>query len=159
MVDHITKAKRSWNMSRIRAKDTKPEKIVRSFLFNKGFRFRIHSKDLPGKPDIVLPKYRTIIQVHGCFWHKHKGCKYFVVPKTRTKWWLEKINKTAQNDRQNETILEQLGWKVIVIWECEIKGTACTFLTLHPYSSPKILHDFFADGETGACAFELGVGM
>ena len=93
---------RSYNMSRIRSKDTKPELIVRKFLFSKGYRYRLNVKSLPGKPDIVLPKYKTVIFVHGCFWHGHEGCKYFVVPKTRTKWWLEKINRNKQKEKENE---------------------------------------------------------
>src|ERR1035437_10283913 len=89
---------RSYNMSRIKGKNTKPEILVRKFLFAKGFRYRIHDKRLPGKPDIVLPKYKTVIFVNGCFWHGHTGCKYYVVPKTKTEWWLNKINKTITND-------------------------------------------------------------
>ena len=122
MADVHDKKTRSYNMSRIKGKDTKPELLVRKYLHSRGLRFRLHDKKLPGKPDIVLPKYRTVIQVHGCFWHKHEGCKYFVVPKTRTEWWLEKINKTARNDKDNVAKLEQLGWKTIVIWECELKS-------------------------------------
>ena len=112
---------RSYNMSRIRSKDTKPEIVVRKFLFSKGFRFRLHAKDLPGKPDIVLPRYRTVIFIHGCFWHGHKDCKYFVIPKTKTDWWLNKINKNIENDQKNIVSLEKMGWKVIVVWECELK--------------------------------------
>lgn len=122
MVDVHDGKTRSYNMSRIKGKDTKPELIVRKYLHSKGLRFRLHDKKLPGKPDIVLPKYRTVIQIHGCFWHKHEGCKYFVIPKTRTEWWLEKINKTATNDKKNERTLNELGWKIIVVWECDLKG-------------------------------------
>ncbi len=109
-------------MSRIKGKDTKPELLVRKFLFAKGFRYRLHDKKLPGKPDIILPKYKTIIFVHGCFWHGHEGCKYFVVPKTRTEWWLEKINKNIFNDKKAISDLQNSGWKVIVIWECKLKS-------------------------------------
>lgn len=112
---------RSYNMSRIRGKDTKPEMVVRKFLHSKGFRYKLHDKSLPGKPDIVLPKYRTVIFVHGCFWHGHEGCKYFVIPKTRTEWWLEKIGRTNAQDIDHQKELEKLGWKVYVIWECELK--------------------------------------
>ncbi len=112
---------RSYNMSRIRSKDTKPELLVRKFLFSKGFRFKLHDKSLPGKPDIVLPKYKTVIFVHGCFWHGHKGCKYFVVPKTRTKWWLNKITTNKQHDTKNKRLLKKAGWKVITLWECSLK--------------------------------------
>lgn len=108
-------------MSRIRSKDTKPEIVVRKALFAAGFRFLLHQKSLPGKPDIVLKKYRTIIMINGCFWHGHDGCKYFVVPKTRTEWWLEKINRNCSLDESNIIALRKMGWKVIVIYECELK--------------------------------------
>lgn len=112
---------RSYNMSRIKGKDTKPEILVRKFLFSNGFRYRLHDKKLPGKPDLVLPKHKTVIQVHGCFWHGHKGCKYFVIPKTRTKWWKEKIERNIERDQIAEKELKSEGWKVIVVWECELK--------------------------------------
>ena len=98
MADVHTKAIRSYNMSRIKGKDTKPEMLVRRFLHANAFRYKLHDKSLPGKPDIVLPKYKTVIFVHGCFWHGHSNCKYFVVPKTRTDWWLNKINGNISND-------------------------------------------------------------
>lgn len=113
---------RSYNMSRIRSKDSKPEMIVRRYLFRNGFRFRLHVKSLPGKPDLVLKKYRTVIFVHGCFWHGHEGCKYFVVPKTRTEWWLSKIESNKKNDKVNKDRLQQVGWAVCEIWECELRG-------------------------------------
>jgi DNA mismatch endonuclease, patch repair protein len=112
---------RSYNMSQIKGKNTKPELLVRRFLFSQGFRYRIHYKRLPGKPDIVLKKYRTIIFVHGCFWHGHEGCKYFVIPKTRTNWWMDKIRKNRENDIENRKKLTNLGWKVVWIFECELK--------------------------------------
>lgn len=121
MADVHSKEQRSYNMSRIKGKDTKPEMLVRKFLFSKGFRYRIHVKDLPGKPDIVLPKYKTVIFVHGCFWHGHKGCKYFVMPKTRTEWWTEKINKNIANDQKNYQLLTEKEWKILNVWECELK--------------------------------------
>lgn len=121
MADVHTLEVRSYNMSMIRGKNTKPEIIVRKVLHSKGFRFRLHSKELPGKPDIVLPKYNTVIFIHGCFWHGHKNCKFFVVPKTRTKWWLNKINGNQETDKKNKTKLEKIGWKVIVIFECKLK--------------------------------------
>jgi len=108
-------------MSRIRSKDTKPEMLVRKFLFSKGFRFRINDKRYPGKPDIVLPKYKTVILIHGCFWHGHDGCKYFVIPKTRTEWWQHKITTNKTNDLRNRSALEQAGWRALEIWECELK--------------------------------------
>ena len=122
MTDVHDKATRSYNMSQIRSKDTKPEIMVRKFLFAKGFRFRLHVKDLPGKPDIVLPKFKTVIFVNGCFWHEHEGCKYFVMPKTRTEWWKEKIKRNKNNDIEKHSQLVNLDYKVIVIWECEIKN-------------------------------------
>lgn len=112
---------RSFNMSRIRSKDSKPEMIVRRYLFQNGFRFRLHVKSLPGKPDLVLKKYRTVIFIHGCFWHGHEGCRYFVVPKTRTDWWLRKIETNKKKDKSNVDQLEKLGWKVYEIWECELR--------------------------------------
>jgi DNA mismatch endonuclease (patch repair protein) len=121
MADVHSKETRSYNMSRIKGKNTKPEMLVRKFLFSKGFRYRLHDKKLPGKPDIILPKYKTVIFVHGCFWHGHEGCKYFVVPKTRTEWWLNKINGNVANDRKKQLALEEAGWRVLNIWECELK--------------------------------------
>lgn len=114
-------ATRSFNMSRIKGKNTKPEMLVRKFLFANGFRYRLNVKSLPGKPDIVLPKYETVIFINGCFWHGHEGCRYFVVPKTRTEWWLDKIKGTQKRDREKEIELNVLGWKVITIWECQLK--------------------------------------
>lgn len=108
-------------MSRIKGKDTKPEMLVRRFLHANGFRYKLHDKKLPGKPDIVLPKYKTVIFVHGCFWHGHEGCKYYVVPKTKTDWWLEKINKNKANDVKAFVALKKQGWKVIEVWECDLK--------------------------------------
>lgn len=113
---------RSYNMSRIRGKNTKPELLVRKFLFAHGFRYRLHVKNLPGNPDIVLPKYKTVIFVNGCFWHGHKGCRYFVLPKTRTEWWLQKIKGTWLRDKEAEIKLNVMGWKVITVWTCELKN-------------------------------------
>ncbi|WP_321288168.1 very short patch repair endonuclease [uncultured Sunxiuqinia sp.] len=112
---------RSYNMSRIKGKDTKPEMMVRKYLFAKGFRYRLHVKGLPGKPDIVLPKYKTVIFVNGCFWHGHKGCRYFTLPKTNTEWWLNKIKDTQHRDKEKEIALNTAGWRVIIVWECELK--------------------------------------
>ena len=108
-------------MSRIRGKDTKPEVCVRKFLFSKGFRFRKNDRRYPGKPDIVLPKYRTVIFVHGCFWHRHEGCSNATMPKTRTEFWSEKFRKNVENDRRHQSELESLGFRVITLWECEIE--------------------------------------
>lgn len=121
MADRITPEHRSWNMSRIKGKDTKPEIAVRQYLFANGFRFRKNDKRYPGKPDIVLPKYHTIIFVHGCFWHRHDGCKQATTPKSRTDFWLEKFQKNVQNDAKHIQELKNMGWKVIVLWECELE--------------------------------------
>ena len=121
MADVHDKETRSYNMSRIKGKNTKPEILVRKFLFSKGFRYRLHVKNLPGKPDIVLPKYKTIIFINGCFWHGHENCKYYVIPKTRTDWWLQKIMDNQTRDQFAKKELEKLGWNAIIIWTCEIK--------------------------------------
>lgn len=121
-MDVHDKKTRSYNMSRIKGKNTKPEMLVRKFLFANGYRYRLNVKTLPGKPDIVLPKYKTVIFINGCFWHGHQGCRYFVVPKTRTEWWIDKIKSTQKRDCEAEKLLNDLGWKVIVVWECELKS-------------------------------------
>ena len=121
MADVHSKEIRSYNMSQIKATNTKPEMLVRKFLHAHGYRYRLHDKKLPGKPDIVLPKYRTVIFVHGCFWHGHKNCKFFVVPKTRTEWWLNKINGNIANDVKAVKALKKEGWKIINLWECNLK--------------------------------------
>lgn len=108
-------------MSRIRSKDTKPEELVRKYLFSKGFRYRKNDVRLPGKPDIVLPKYKTVIFVNGCFWHGHQGCRYFVWPKNNAEFWKKKIGDNIQRDDKICSLLKELGWNVIVIWECELK--------------------------------------
>lgn len=110
-------------MSRIKGKDTKPEEIVRKYLFSKGFRYRKNDPKLPGKPDIVLPKYRTVIFINGCFWHMHEGCKYFVWPKHNAEFWEKKIRDNAERDKKNYKKLEEQGWKVLTIWECGLKDT------------------------------------
>jgi DNA mismatch endonuclease, patch repair protein len=121
MTDVHSKKTRSYNMSRIRSKDTKPELLVRQYLFKQGYRYRLHDKKLPGKPDIVLKKYKTVIFVHGCFWHGHEGCKYYVIPKTRAEWWQSKIEGNRSRDIENIKALQEAGWKVISIFECELK--------------------------------------
>ena len=122
MSDVHTAKVRSYNMSRIKSKNTKPELKVRKLLHAAGFRFRIHVDRLPGKPDIVLRKYETVVFVHGCFWHGHEKCKYFVIPGTRTEWWLQKINRNRELDLTSEKKLIKLGWRVINIFECELKN-------------------------------------
>jgi DNA mismatch endonuclease (patch repair protein) len=121
MADVHSKEIRSFNMSRIKGTNTKPEMILRKFLFANGFRYRLHVKSLPGKPDVVLSKYKTVLFVHGCFWHGHNECKYFKIPSTRKEWWIDKINKTKLLDEQNKGKLLSAGWKVFEIWECELK--------------------------------------
>lgn len=123
MADRISKEHRSWNMSRIRGKDTDIEKMVRSYLFSHGFRFRKNDKRYPGKPDVVLPKHHTMIFVNGCFWHRHEGCKYATTPKTNTDFWMEKFNKNVANDNLHIKQLQEMGWRVITIWECELKDS------------------------------------
>lgn len=126
--DRLTKERRSWNMSRIRGKDTAPEMIVRSILHRMGYRFRLHMKSLPGKPDIVLPKYKTVIFVHGCFWHRHKGCRNCTTPTNRREFWLAKLNGNAARDKVHHRALRKLGWRVIVIWECETNARSVSIL-------------------------------
>ena len=121
MADVHTKEIRSYNMSRIKGKNTKPEEIVRKNLFSRGFRYRKNDPRLPGKPDIVLPKYKTVIFVNGCFWHHHAGCRYFVWPKSNVAFWKEKINRNVQRDKDKQDQLRELGWHIIVVWECDIK--------------------------------------
>jgi len=107
-------------MRRVRSVDTQPEIEVRSLLHRLGFRFRLHRKDLPGKPDIVLPKHRAVVFVHGCFWHRHRGCKRASTPATRRDYWLPKFERNVARDRKNRRDLRRLGWNVVVVWECEI---------------------------------------
>lgn len=126
MADVHDKATRSYNMSRIRSKNTKPEMIVRKFLFSQGFRYRLHVKNLPGKPDLVFPKLKTVIFVHGCFWHGHDGCRYFVLPKTRSDWWRLKIESNRNRDARTFRNLKLLGWRVITVFQCRLKSRIVT---------------------------------
>lgn len=121
MADVHSPETRSYNMSRIRGKDTKPEEIVRKYLFSQGFRYRKNVASLSGKPDIVLPKYRTCIFVNGCFWHGHEGCKYFVWPKNNAEFWKIKITQNIERDKKTHGELMEAGWKVLIVWECELK--------------------------------------
>lgn len=123
MADKLTRERRSWNMSRIRGKDTEIEVKVRKYLFSQGFRFRKNVADMPGKPDIVLPKYKTVIFIHGCYWHRHAGCKNCTTPSTNREFWVTKFEKNVQNDLKHQQELETAGWKVLVLWECEIENT------------------------------------
>ena len=121
MADKLSPEKRSWNMSRIHGKDTAIEKKVRSCLFRRGFRFRKNDPRLPGKPDIVLPKYKTVVFIHGCFWHRHQSCKDATTPKTRTDFWIGKFQKNVENDLKHYEELSNAGWRVYVMWECDIE--------------------------------------
>lgn len=132
MTDNLTKEKRSWNMSRIRSQNTKPERLVRSYLHKRGLRFRLNGKVskkiypngiLPGKPDIVLSKYKTVVFIHGCFWHQHNGCKKSHLPKSNTKYWKEKLEKNIRRDIRIMNQLEDIGFTVLIIWECETNNT------------------------------------
>ncbi len=120
-MDNRSKEARSRNMSHIPSKNTKPEEAVRKYLFSQGFRYRKNVANLPGKPDIVLPKYKAVIFVNGCFWHAHEGCKWFVSPKTNKEFWDSKFQYNRSRDENNYLRLKLLGWKVVVIWECEIR--------------------------------------
>jgi DNA mismatch endonuclease, patch repair protein len=121
MTDNHSKEIRSFNMSKIRSINTKPELTVRKFLFSKGYRYRLNVKELPGKPDLVFPKYKTVVFVQGCFWHGHDGCRFFVKPKSNQSYWLPKIEKNISRDKENSLKLENLGWRVLEVWECELK--------------------------------------
>lgn len=120
-MDVLTPEQRSWTMSRVKGKDTKIKIQVRSYLFLKGYRFRKNDKRYPGKPDVVLPKYKTVIFVNGCFWHQHPGCKHSKLPETNNEYWKEKLQKNVVNDQMHTKQLQDMGWRVIVLWECELK--------------------------------------
>ncbi|WP_436914154.1 very short patch repair endonuclease [Acinetobacter schindleri] len=122
MVDIVDPSTRSRMMAGIKGRNTKPELLIRHLLHRKGFRYRIHVKDLPGKPDIVLPKYRSVIFVHGCFWHGHQGCHLFRLPATRTEFWQEKILRNQTNDHRAVELLLASNWRVCIVWECSIRG-------------------------------------
>lgn len=121
MADRHSKEIRSYTMSRVRSKNTQPELMVRKFLFSKGFRYRLHDKKLPGTPDIILPKYKTVIFINGCFWHGHNNCRYAAIPQTRTAWWQNKIDKNVRKDEDAQARLIKEGWKVILVWGCDLK--------------------------------------
>jgi DNA mismatch endonuclease (patch repair protein) len=129
MADTISAGRRSWNMSRITGSNTKPELLLRSLLHRAGFRFRLHAKELPGRPDIVLPKYRIAIFVHGCFWHRHPGCRNATMPSTRTEFWSAKLNGNVERDARNTAALEEIGWTVLTVWECDLKSDPKTVVT------------------------------
>lgn len=120
-MDRMTKEQRSKCMASIHSKDTKPEMAVRKFLFSKGYRYRLNSPRLPGKPDIVLRKYGTVIFVNGCFWHGHEGCRHYVMPKSNAEFWQSKIDRNRKRDRKNIKLLSEMGWHSIVVWECQLR--------------------------------------
>lgn len=122
MSDHLTIEQRHKNMAAVKSKDTKPEMVVRKYLWSRGFRYRVNNPRLPGHPDIVLRKYHTCIFVNGCFWHGHEGCKYYRVPKTNTEFWERKISRNRERDREEQKQLARMGWHCITVWECELKG-------------------------------------
>lgn len=121
MTDVHSKETRSYNMSRIKSKDTKPEMLVRKFLYRNGFRYRLHAKTLPGKPDIVLAKYKTVIFINGCFWHGHQACGSYLKPKSNIEFWNNKFENNMSRDKKNLAAIAAMNWKTIVIWECELK--------------------------------------
>lgn len=135
MIDNLTPAQRSERMSRIRSKDTKPEIALRKALHRQGFRFRVHKTGMPGKPDIVLAKFRTAIFVHGCFWHRHPGCKVATTPKSNTRFWLDKFSRNVERDKWALSQLEGAGWQVIVVWECECDSPSKIAATTERVSS------------------------
>jgi DNA mismatch endonuclease (patch repair protein) len=119
-MDTLSKTRRSWNMSRIHGRDTVPERAVRSLLHKMGFRFRLKSRSLPGKPDVVLSRHRTVVFVHGCFWHRHRGCKLAYMPKSRVQFWERKFAANVRRDRAVARLLRDLGWNMVTVWECEL---------------------------------------
>lgn len=121
MVDRISREHRSWNMSRIRGTDTTPERLVRSALHRLGFRFRLSKSRLPGRPDVVLPRHRTVVFVHGCFWHRHRDCRFAYTPKSNLRFWERKFAENVERDRRTTRKLRSLGWKVVTVWECETR--------------------------------------
>lgn len=128
-MDRLSREQRSWNMSQIRARNTTPELLVRSLLHRSGYRFRLHRRDLPGSPDIVLPKHKIVVFVHGCFWHQHAQCRYATMPKTRPEFWRQKFRDNLRRDRRAKSQLSKLGWRVLVVWECQTR--CCQTLAKH----------------------------
>lgn len=154
MADVMTPKQRSRCMAAVKGKDTKPEMIVRKYLFSRGLRFRVQVKKLPGKPDIVLPKYKTVIFVNGCFWHGHEGCKYFRLPKSNVEFWKEKIERNIERDRESMQALLDLGWKLIRVWECELRNKANREAILN-----KIYNSITTSGNSGYSFEETDIPM
>jgi len=134
-MDSLTPLERSANMSRIRGKNTAPERLVRSCIHRLGYRFRLHRRGLPGSPDVVLPRLRSVVQIHGCFWHRHKGCKWAYMPKTRIGFWRGKFSDNVERDRRNERALRRLGWRMLIVWECQTTDTATLCRRLRAFLS------------------------
>lgn len=143
MADNHSPCERSYNMSRIRSGNTKPEEIVRKYLFSMGLRYRKNDRRYPGKPDAVFPKYHTVVFVNGCFWHSHIGCSGFVMPKSNLVYWVPKLERNRYRDAENINILKKLGWRVIVVWECELKKSLCNERLIRLYE--EIINPFFND--------------
>lgn len=154
MADVMTSEQRSRCMAAVKGKDTKPEMIVRKYLFSQGLRFRVQVRKLPGTPDIVLPKYKTAIFVNGCFWHGHEGCKYFRLPKSNVEFWKEKIERNIERDRESMQALLDLGWKVIRVWECELRNKANREAILN-----KIYNSITTSGNSGYSFEETDIPM
>lgn len=123
MVDIVDKSTRSRMMSGIKCKNTKPERLIRSFLHRQGFRFRLHDKHLAGRPDLVLTRYRAVVNVHGCFWHQHRGCRFAYMPASNRAFWRQKLEGNVARDLRNEAALRELGWRVLTVWECEVSDS------------------------------------
>lgn len=136
-MDRLSREHRSWNMSRIRGKDTGPERAVRSLLHRMGFRFRLHSRSLPGRPDVVLPKHESVVLVHGCFWHRHSGCRFAYTPKSRPGFWARKFEDNVARDHRNMEALKGQGWRVLVVWECELRDPGRLSARLKRALSPR----------------------
>lgn len=150
MTDFLSPVERSERMSRIRGKDTRPELLLRKALHRLGLRYRLHGTGLPGKPDLVFPRYKAVVFVHGCFWHHHTGCKIATTPKSNTPFWLEKFEKNVARDIRVAAELEALGWRVFVVWECELTSTTRTHATSERLHG--LIHQFTKRGEQGTTA-------
>ena len=164
MSDHLTIEQRHKNMAAVRSKDTKPEMVVRKYLWSRGFRYRVNNPRLPGHPDIVLRKYHTCIFVNGCFWHGHEGCKYFRMPKTNTEFWERKISRNRERDREEQKQLARMGWHCITVWECELKGErrektleSLEFTLNHIFIQDRDLRYRLSEGEDMGMAAEENV--
>ncbi|KIX14534.1 very short patch repair endonuclease [Dethiosulfatarculus sandiegensis] len=138
MADNLTQKQRKLTMQRVKSKDTSPEMKVRRLIHGMGYRYRLHCKELPGKPDLVFPRLKKIIFVHGCFWHRHNGCKYAKIPQTNQDYWLPKLAGNETRDLTNQKKLCDLGWSVLIVWECQTKDTASLTEILREFLEEKI---------------------